>query len=65
MNQLLTRFLACPREPQAGPVVLNVRDFGAIRDGVTDDVPAFNRAADALRLMHGAGQVDREGGHHD
>lgn len=41
------------------PVVLNVRDFGAVGDGVTDDSAAFARANAALGQLGGAPSVLR------
>jgi polygalacturonase len=42
----------------SGPVV-NVREFGALGDGKTDDTPAFNRCLQSLRKSGGTASVPK------
>ena len=48
-----------PLNPATHPMVLNVRDFGAVGDGETDDSDAFARAIKAVRTLGGAPSVLR------
>jgi polygalacturonase len=51
-----------PSSLQAAPKVFDVRDYGAVGDGVTLDSPAIQRAIDAAAASKGA-QVLVRGGH--
>ncbi|HXS02501.1 MAG TPA: hypothetical protein VN724_18155 [Pyrinomonadaceae bacterium] len=42
------------------PEPLNLRDFGALGDGVTDDGPAFQSALDALAAAGGGTLLSRK-----
>ena len=48
-----------PLNPAVKPVEINARDFGVKGDGVTDDAPAFARAAEAVRKLGGRPSVLR------
>ena len=51
-----SRAAAEPRSPRAG--IVDVRDFGAIGDGIHDDGPAINAALASLEGQHGQGVVE-------
>src|SRR5690349_13337185 len=40
------------QRPQTDPITVNVTDFGARGDAVTDDAPAINAAIHAVRERH-------------
>ena len=42
-----------PLNPAVQPTVLDVKDFGAVGDGKTDNIPAFDRAVVAVRALGG------------
>lgn len=48
-----------PLNPAVKATELNVRDFGAVGDGATDDFPAFARAIAAVRALDGAPSILR------
>ena len=48
-----------PLAPRARPVVLNVKDFGAVGDGRTGDTDAFARAVEAVRTLDGRPSILR------
>ena len=58
LEEELAEWAVAPRAANA-PVVLDVRDYGAKGDGVTDDAPAFVRACAAVRALGGRPSVLR------
>ena len=55
-DQEISHWKNFPQEKTTGhdaPITLNVRDFGAVGDGVTSDTKAFYQAMDAIRKLNG------------